>query len=121
MDLERKHLRLPLNSRVFIELDAPINTPRGESTLAVCTTLDVSAQGMRVALDRELEEHAYLQIGVEPPQVEEASEPFFLIAQVRWCRLGDSPEQPFVAGLSLMHAKGSDIDLWTALISNLED
>ncbi|WP_165787168.1 PilZ domain-containing protein [Pseudohalioglobus lutimaris] len=121
MDLERKHLRLPVESRVFIELEERSDDTRDQGSVVVCRTLDVSAQGLRVAVDQELEEQAYLQIGVEPPHSAEATETFFLIAQVRWCRPGELPEQPFVAGLALMQAQGSDIDHWITLISSLEN
>ena len=123
MDLERKPLRLPVESRVYIELEGATGeyAANGDEGIAICKTLDVSAQGLRVALDHELEEQAYLQVGVEPPHGDHPAEPFFLIAQVRWCRPGDTPDQPFIAGLALMPARGSDIDRWIALISDLAD
>ena len=120
MDLERKHLRMPVESRVFLELEAEAGDASQQGSVVVCTTLDVSARGLRVALEHELEENAYLQIGIDPPPASEAAGTFFLIAQVRWCRPGDTPEQPFIAGLALMQAQGSDIDRWIALISTLE-
>ena len=48
MDLERKHLRLPVESRVFIELEAPVSGSDEAGKIAICTTLDVSAQGLQV-------------------------------------------------------------------------
>ncbi len=121
MDLERKHLRLPVQSRVFIELESAVAGSEAGSNIAICTTLDVSAQGLQIALDQELTEQAYLQIGVEPPHAEgDDGEAFFLAAQVRWCRPGDSEDQPWLAGLALLQAGQSDIDRWIALISDLE-
>ena len=121
MDLERKHLRLPVESRVFIELEAPVSGADTPADIAICKTLDVSARGLQVALDHELIEQAYLQIGVEPPHSEGTlAEPFFLAAQVRWCRPGEARDQPWLAGLALLPAGQSDIDQWIALISGLE-
>ena len=121
MDLERKHLRLPVESRVFIELEAPVSGSDTPANIAICKTLDVSARGLQVALDHELIEQAYLQIGIELPDTEgAAAEPFFLAAQVRWCRAGDSDDQPWLAGLALLPAGQSDIDQWIELISCLE-
>ncbi|TDG12563.1 PilZ domain-containing protein [Seongchinamella unica] len=121
MDLERKHLRLPVESRVFIELEAPVSGTNAPGNIAVCKTLDVSASGLQVALDHELIEQSYLQIGVEPPRTASASaEPFFLAAQVKWCRAGESADQPWLAGLALLPAGQSDIDQWIELISGLE-
>lgn len=121
MDLERKHLRMPVQSRVFIELEAAVSGSDAPGNIAICKTLDVSASGLQVALEHELIEQAYLQIGIEPPQSGDAgSEPFFLAAQVKWCRAGESPEQPWLAGLALLPAGQSDIDQWIELISGLE-
>lgn len=121
MDLERKHLRLPVESRVFIELEAPVSGSDEAGNIAICTTLDVSAQGLQVSLEHELIEQAYLQIGIEPPHAEGATaEPFFLAAQVRWCRPGPDEAQPWLAGLALLPAGQSDIDQWIELISGKE-
>ena len=121
MDLERKHLRLPVQSRVFIELEAPVSGSDAPGNIVVCKTLDVSARGLQVALDHELIEQAYLQIGIEPPHAEGATaQPFFLAAQVKWCRAGDAADQPWLAGLALLPAGQSDIDQWIELISGLE-
>ncbi|RLQ20815.1 PilZ domain-containing protein [Seongchinamella sediminis] len=121
MDLERKHLRLPVETRVFIELEAPASGSDAPGHIATCKTLDVSANGLQVALEHELIEQTYLQIGIEPPQVgDAASEPFFLAAQVRWCRAGETADQPWLAGLALLPAGHSDIGRWIDLISGLE-
>lgn len=119
MDLERENLRLPVESRVFIELEAPVAGSTSAGNIAICKTLDVSAQGMQVSLDHELAEQAYLQIGVEPPHQDESADTFFLAVQVRWCRPGDSDDQPWLAGLALLQAEHSDIDRWIELISEL--
>lgn len=124
MELERKHLRLPLESRVFIELESSLGAMHGGSTVAICNTLDVSAEGLRVALEHELEELAYLQIGIEPPnsaEGAESAEPFFLLAQVRWCRPVEETDHTFLAGLALMPAQGSDIERWIHLITDMEN
>lgn len=120
MDLDRKNLRLPVESRVFIELDAPLAGSDGEGSIAVCKTLDVSATGMQISLEHELTENAYLQIGVESPHGDETADTFFLTVQVRWCRRGTTQDQPWLAGLALLPAENSDIGHWIELISELE-
>ena len=67
-ELQRAHNRLPLESRVYIELDAPAAGGGGDSEIAVCRTLDVSARGLQVALGEALTEGAFLQIGVDFPE-----------------------------------------------------
>jgi PilZ domain len=120
VDLDRKHMRMPVQSRVFIELEAAAVGGNSDSSIAICETLDVSARGLQVSLGHELPEQAYLQIGIEPFINGEISEPFFLAAQVRWCRADDSADQRWLAGLALLEAQHSDIDRWVDLISGME-
>ena len=46
MDLDRKHMRMPVQSRVFIELEAAAAGGNSDSSIAICETLDVSARGL---------------------------------------------------------------------------
>lgn len=115
-ETERQQARLPVHSRVFIELEAPAAGSGEEAHIAICRTLDVSAHGLRLALQHELTVDAYLQIGVEPPETN--GDTFFLAGQVRWCRPSDDPENPWLAGLALLQAAQSDMDRWVTLIGN---
>jgi len=117
-DIERVHQRLPLNSRVFLELDTGSAGNPGDAHIAVCEALDVSSGGLQVALRQEVSVDAFLQLGVEPPQGE--GETFFLAAQVCWCRPTGDEDRPWFAGLMLLPAEHSDIDRWVELIRQLE-
>ncbi len=117
----RQHLRLPLQSTVFIEL-VSAQAGRDDAEIAVCKTLDVSPAGLRVSVQQELTEQAYLQIGVDTlDEAGEQSNTIYLAAQVRWCRPGETPERPWDAGLELLNAQGSDIQRWVKLISQIEE
>lgn len=116
-ETERQQSRLPAQSRVFIELEAPAAGSSEDASIAVCRTLDVSSHGLQVALEHELIAEAYLQIGIEPPEGE--GEPFFLTGQVRWCRPGEAPEHSWLAGFELLPADHSDLARWVALISDI--
>jgi hypothetical protein len=114
---KRQHLRLPVASKIFIEL---VSTPAGSAesgTVAMCNTLDISRGGLSVSLDQELTAGAILQIGVQLP---DAHDPLYLAGEVRWCRAAQEPEQGWSAGFKLMNAGGSDIDHWIALLSNMD-
>lgn len=113
-EIERQQPRLPIDSRVFVELEAPAAGSSKDAHIAVCRTLDVSSHGLRVALEHELTVEAYLQIGVEPPEGD--GEAFFLAAQVRWCRPSEDSEYPWLAGLELLPANHSDLAHWEELI-----
>ena len=118
----RKHLRLPLESRVFIELVAANAGDSGGAEIAVCKTLDVSLNGMRVALEYEVTVDAILHIGVDVPRENsDAIDTFYLAAQVRWCRPNDEPDYPWSAGFTLLNASNSDIGQWVALLSELDE
>lgn len=116
-ETEREQPRLPSRSRVFIELEAAAAGSEDEASIAVCRALDVSANGLRVAVTCELTAEAYLQIGVEP--IEGGDELFFLAAQVRWCRPSDDPDYPWLAGFALLPAEHSDLCHWADLIGGI--
>jgi hypothetical protein len=46
----RRFLRLPVESRVFIELESPPPGSLGPGKVARCDTLEVSKEGLRVRL-----------------------------------------------------------------------
>jgi PilZ domain-containing protein len=116
-ETERQQPRLPVNSRVFIELEAPAAGSSEDANIAICRTLDVSRLGIKVALEQRLPVGAYLQIGVEP--LADNGDTFFLAAQVRWCRPGDDGENPWLAGFELLPAEHSDLARWMALIGDI--
>ncbi|KZX56846.1 hypothetical protein A3709_03440 [Halioglobus sp. HI00S01] len=117
---ERKHQRLPMQSRVFIELEAAPVGSGEDATIAICKTLNVSSGGLMVALQHELPVEAFLQIGVEPPPSATGSDAFYLLGQVRWCKPSDDPDYPWLAGFSLQQAEKSDIQSWISLITAME-
>ena len=118
VDEQRQHRRLPVQSRVFIELVAPgLGSPQS-GQVADCKTLDVSKGGLRVSLDRELPVGAILQVGVELPKY---SETLYLAGEVRWCRRDQEAEQRWTAGFALLNADESDIDRWVALMVELDE
>lgn len=112
-ELERAHNRLPLESRVYVEREASASGDEGDAL--VCHTLDVSARGLQVALDEELTEGAFLQIGIDFPG-EAGEETLYLVGQVCWCRPARRGDPAWLAGFALLPAEDSDLDRWEALI-----
>lgn len=117
-DDQRRHLRLPVNSSVFIELVSPGVGSANSGKIAICSTLDVSRGGLRVDLDQELVLGAILQIGVELPKVQDT---LYLAGEVRWCLANQAPGTGWSAGFALLDSSGSDIDRWVALLAEMED
>jgi hypothetical protein len=114
---QRKHLRLPVESTVFIELVSAGIGSADSGKVAACTTLDVSRGGLRVSLEHELVAGAILQIGVDLP---DAQDTIYLTGEVRWCLQNHEQENRWSAGFALMNAGDSDIDRWIALLAGME-
>jgi hypothetical protein len=115
---QRKHLRLPVESTVFIELVSSGIGNADTGKVAICKTLDVSRGGLRVSLEHELVVGAILQIGVEIPDLQDT---LYLTGEVRWCLQNHEEESRWSAGFALMNADDSDIDRWIALLAGMEN
>ncbi|WP_276606621.1 PilZ domain-containing protein [Mangrovimicrobium sediminis] len=114
MELDRRHLRLPAEHRVFVESDT--EGLSDDTPITVCSTLDVSVSGMQLVLDHELPVGAFLHLGVEPSGSTERDGPLFLVAVVRWCQPRENEDGPWLAGLELQPAVESDYQLWEQLV-----
>ena len=114
---KRRHLRLPVESTVFIELVSPQVGSDDAGKVARCKTLDVSRGGLGVSLEHELVVGAILQIGVELP---ERQDTLYLAGEVRWCRPNPGPQKSWSAGFALLNADDSDIDSWVSLLMEMD-
>jgi hypothetical protein len=114
---QRRHLRLPVESTVFIELVSPGIGGVNSGKVAICKTLDVSRGGLCVSLEHELVVGAILQVGIELP---DAQDTLYLAGEVRWCLENHAPESGWSAGFALLNAGHSDIDSWVALLAGMD-
>ena len=109
MSEQRRHLRLPVESRTYIELVSPLVGKSGTGRLVTCQTMNVSRGGLQVSLAEEVTVGAILQIGVDLRD----AEPLYLAGEVRWCLRNDQDdEHPWSAGFKLLNAESSDIGRW---------
>ena len=115
---KRRFFRLPLESRVFIELEAPPPGRRGPVKVARCDTEEVSLAGLRVRVIEAVTVGAILQVGVELPG---KAEPFYLVGQVRWQRRDTEVDDAWVVGLEILNAHGSDIEQWQAALEVMDE
>ena len=114
---KRQFLRLPTESRVFIELESPPPGSLGPGKVARCETLEVSQGGLRARIGESVTVGAILQVGVELPGEDE---PFYLVAQVRWRKQDDEKPGYWVAGFEILHSMGSDIDKWQSALQVMD-
>ncbi len=115
---QRQHLRLPVESTVFIELVSPGVGSADSGKVAICKTLDVSRGGLRVSLEHELVVGAILLIGVDLP---DAPDTLCLAGEVRWCLQDLEQDNTWTAGFALLNAGDSDIDSWISLLASMEN
>ena len=119
---KRRFFRLPVESRVFIEIEAPSPGSSGPGKVAHCETLEVSLGGLQARIRDAVSVGAILQIGVELPGKDE---PVYLVAQVRWCRQDENKDQdntaPWTAGFEILNALGSDIEQWEAALQVMDE
>jgi Tfp pilus assembly protein PilZ len=114
---KREHLRLPVSTRIFIELVSPSMCNNDSGKIASCKTLDVSRGGLQVSLEHELTVGAILQIGVQMPETEEA---LYLAGEVEWCKPGTNSQKGWCAGFKIMNANNSDIERWQSLLTDMD-
>lgn len=122
---KRRHLRLPVSTRTFIELEAPDINGAEAGRLAACTSETVSRGGIQVVLDEELAVSSILQIGVDAPNEDTT---FFLAGEVKWCRpcaedekKQEEPLTGWRVGFEILNSHNSDIERWVALLASLEE
>ena len=114
----RRHLRLPLESRVFVEVESPPPGSLGPGKVARCETLQVSRAGLRARIDEAVTVGAILQIGVELPGQDE---PFYLVGQVRWRMRDREVAGTWLVGFEILNAHGSDIKHWEAALEVMDE
>lgn len=114
----RRFVRLPLETRVFIELESPPPGSIGPGKVARCETLEVSKNGLRLRLRESVTVGAILQIGVELPGKEE---PFYLVGQARWRMQDKTQAENWIAGFEILNAHGSDVDQWEAALEVMDE
>ena len=117
VDEQRRHVRLSLESTVFIELMAAGVAGEEAAEVARCKTLDISRGGLRVQLDRPVTIGAILQIGVELSPGERT---LYLAGEVKWCLPAKGNEETWTAGFELLNASDSDIEQWYRLVEDME-
>ena len=115
---DREHIRLQLDTRVFIELAAADPVAGTEAELLQCKVLDVSWGGLKVEIEEPLIDGSILSIGVFLPGVDE---PFYLAGEVRWCipvDLGNT-DGNWTAGFKVLTSSGSDADSWREFLDHV--
>jgi len=111
---DRNHIRIKMHTRIFVEAMAATDTTEG--LLLQCKVVDVSYGGFSVDIESEVPVGAILSVCAELPAVEE---PFYMAAEVKWCRPNDDGKDGWLAGFELLKSRGTDIEAWRNLLEHL--
>jgi Tfp pilus assembly protein PilZ len=114
---KRKHLRLPIESTIYIKLLTSRPGQDESARMLKCKSLNVSRGGLQVMLEEELTVGTILQIGVELPSEKDT---LYLAAEVRWCLPSKNEHNPWMAGFQILNTHDSDIERWVTLIVAME-
>jgi hypothetical protein len=113
---KRAQPRLEEHSTIFIETLAASDTHSQQEAIVICNSLEISASGIRVWVDNELEAGAILQLGIELPELEQ---PLYVVGEVRWCKPAPESKNGYYAGFKLLESDGTDYEIWRQLIGEM--
>jgi hypothetical protein len=111
---DRNHIRIKMDTRIFVEAIAA--TDSSEGLLLQCKVVDISYSGFRVNSESELTVGAILAVCVELPAVEE---PFYMAAEVKWCRPHDDGKSGWLVGFAVLKSSDTDVDAWRDLLEHI--
>jgi hypothetical protein len=111
---DRNHVRIKMDTRIFIEVIAA--TDSSEGLLLQCEVVDVSYGGFRVNIERDLTVGAILSVCADLPAVKE---PFYMTAEVKWCRPNEDGKRGCLAGFKLLKSRDTDIESWHELLEHV--
>lgn len=114
---KREHLRLPVATKIFIELVSPSMDSSDSGKIAMCETQNVSRGGLQVGMQHKVTVGAILQIGV---QMSDEDDALYLAGEVEWCRPSHDAGMPYSAGFRVLNANNSDIELWVSLLTAMD-
>jgi hypothetical protein len=117
-EFNRAHPRHPFEGEIFIERRASGVENNQPSEIIQCKTLDVSLNGLRVGINRQLDVGAILQIGVD---LSDAQDTFYLVAEVKWCCRDDTGETLWLAGFELLNAADTDLEFWRQAVTGIPE
>lgn len=109
---QRQEHRLLFEDIIFIEVASADIDNNAPAAIVICNTLDVSANGLQVSMDRPLTVGGIHQIGV---QLREPERRLYLTGQVKWCRT-DEHVEGYMLGIALFESEETDIQAWKELI-----
>ncbi len=102
--------------KIYIELMSASYDGSSPAAIAMGNTLDISANGLRVALNAEVSVGSILQLCID---LEKPQQRINIVGEVKWCRPDREQVGRFLTGFALYEAEGTDIIAWRKIASGL--
>lgn len=103
---KRQESRLVVQETLFLELSLPHESDQTPK-MVVCSTVDISANGLQVSMDDTLPAGSIHQLGIE---LENPPRRFHLVGEVKWCRPREA--SGYLVGFALYESDDTDIEAW---------
>ena len=104
----RQHVRQPRDERVVVQIVSSTRDTLPPGTVVRCSTKDVSSQGIRIQVERQLPEGFLLELWIE---ISNPARKFLLAGEVKWCQELDEGTR-YLIGVEIKEGETEDFKLW---------
>lgn len=110
----RSELRIDEQATIFLEVISAA-TEHEAPAVVICNSLDLSANGIQVAMDEEIAVGSILRLGVE---LGSDCDALYLVGEAKWVR---RDEDQYLIGFELYDAENTDIADWKEAVASFLD
>ena len=108
-DERRQHPRLNRDEKLFLQITRCDSAPELVDTTVLCSTRDVSASGLRLSVEKPIDEGVELDLWVN---VDGHGGKFYLAGRVQW---SSDIDDEHCVGISVIERSNTDFLLWSEL------
>ena len=107
----RSEFRIAEQATIFIELQSADFDNSAPANILICNSIDLSANGMQIQLDREVPVGSIFRLCVDFSDKYDA---VYLVGEVKWLRQDNSG---YTIGFELFESEQTDIEAWKLMIA----
>jgi len=107
----RSELRIAEQATIFIELQSSDFDNSSPANILICNSIDLSANGMQIQLDREVPIGSIFRLCVDFSDKYDA---VYLVGEVKWIK---QLQDEFSMGFELFESEQTDIEAWKLMIA----
>lgn len=112
---KRTELRIGKELAIFVETWSSPTGDEGQANIVISKTVDVSANGLQIVMDKPLSPGSILQVCVEfvgePPR-------YHLSGEVKWVA-SVGRDRNYLVGFQLLDSEYTDIEAWKQCIADM--